>query len=70
MPKGDAIDDLPIREIDMESRPWGETDLDIRSDRPVLVRGVEAGGLDVLRGRLVVDVWGDSSLSGDLVFAT
>lgn len=32
--------------------------------------GVEAGGLEVRSGRLVVDVWGDSSLSGDLVFAT
>jgi hypothetical protein len=34
------------------------------------VRGVETGGLDARRGRLAVDVWGDSSLSGDLVFGT
>lgn len=54
----------------MERRPWGETDRDILSEIPILVRSVEAGGLDVRSGRLAVDVRGDSSLSGDLVFAT
>lgn len=31
---------------------------------------MEAGGLLVRRGRLAVDVCGDSSLSSDLVFVT
>lgn len=70
MPKGEAIADLPIRDTDLESRPCGETDLDILSGMPILVRGVEMGGLEVRRGRLAVDVWGDSSVSDGLVFAT
>lgn len=61
-PNGEATDDLPSLDSDMEIRPLGEADLERISER-LLVRLVTAGR----KGKSVDDVSGDSSLVGDLV---
>ena len=65
IPRGDAV--RPIVEAERESLPLGEADLENSCDTR-LVRDVEAAGLEPRKGRLAVDVWGDSSLSGSLIF--
>jgi hypothetical protein len=56
-------------EVEWDSLPLGEFDLTNSCDAK-LERAVDATGLEPRRGRLAVDVWGDSSLSGSLIFGT
>ena len=65
--RGEAV--RPIAEAERESLPLGEPDLENSCDVR-LVRDVDAAGLEPRKGRLAVEVWGDSSLSGSLIFGT
>jgi hypothetical protein len=66
-PSGEAV--RPIVDAERDSLPLGEFDLDNSSDAR-LVRAVDAAGLEPRIGRLAVEVCGDSSLSGSLIFGT
>jgi hypothetical protein len=55
--------------VERDSLPLGEFDLENSCDAR-LVRDVDAAGLEPRIGKLAVDVWGDSSLSGSLIFGT
>ena len=68
-PSGLLVRDLPNLENDTDSLPLGELERE-RTLEYVLVREPRGGGLDVRRGRLVVDASGDSFLAGDLVLCT
>lgn len=62
LPSGLLKEDFPNLETEADNLPFGEFDLDIILDK-VLVRDPNVGGLEVRRGRLVVDVSGDSSVA-------
>ena len=64
-PSGEAV--RPRVEAERDNLPFGELDLENSCDVR-LVRVVDAAGLEPRKGRLAVDVWGDSSLSGSLIF--
>jgi len=69
LPSGLPSEDFPNLETDAENLPFGFGELDremILELEKVLVREPRAGGdegLDVRRGRLAVDVSGDSSVA-------
>ena len=65
--RGDAV--RPIAEAERESLPLGVPDLEKSCDVR-LVRDVDAAGLEPRKGRLAAEVWGDSVLSGSLIFGT
>jgi hypothetical protein len=66
-PNGEPI--RPVVEAERDSLPLGESDLENSCDAR-LVRAVNAVGLELRMGRLAVDIWGDSSLSGSLILVT
>jgi hypothetical protein len=66
-PNGEAV--RPIVDAERDSLPFGEFDLENSCDAR-LVRAVDAAGLEPRKGRLAVEVCGDSSLSGSLIFGT
>ena len=66
-PKGEAV--RPTVDAERDSLPFGEFDLEYSCDARVVL-AVDAARLAPRKGRLAVDVCGDSSLSDSLVFGT
>ena len=66
MPNGDC--DLPIWDADLDNLPLEDPDRESRSD--VRLGRVETAGLAERKGRLVVLVCGDSSVSGARILGT